>query len=204
MTDICLPLPRPRRHSKKSREKLALLSELREVTGELLRREGVARLRSARFRSVHVHGPSRGFWGLPESEQPSLETAAEVESEAAVISEVKRGGRASPLAEEAAGEGGNLAQSASGAGAVASAGAAHPSSGLGEAGTRLWKQRFAHIRPPLCQHRLKPRRSACTSGPTGHRGSGAVPGARRPHPGWGPRDPGRSFRSPRVTPLLPR
>lgn len=70
---LTFPLPRPRRQSKKSREKPPYYQNFGRLPGSLLRREGVARLRSARFRSVHVHGPSRGFWGLPESEQPSLE-----------------------------------------------------------------------------------------------------------------------------------
>lgn len=63
--------PPPPPEQEISRE-TALLSELTEVTGELLWREGVAQWGSFCFHSS-VHGRSKGLRGLPESEQPNLE-----------------------------------------------------------------------------------------------------------------------------------
>lgn len=196
---LTFPLPRPRRHSKKSREKPPYYQNF----GRLPRsywEEGVAR-RSARFRSVHVHGPSRGFWGLPESEHPSLENGGGVESEAAVISsETWRGGRR-PSPKRPRGREEPRAERP-GAGAVASAGAGAPSSGLGGGRDPSLEATFC-ASGPHCVNTDSSRDEApapLALPGTAARGRSLVAAST---PGLKFATPGRSFRSPRVTPLLP-
>lgn len=158
----------------------------------MLGREGVTERRRFCFDALSSLGRGRGLWGLPESGQASPVHGGGGGERVAVISEVKRGARrASPLLKGLRGR----ERPAPG--------------GAGAAGTPLWKQAGAHIRPPLCRRRAAPRGRACAPRPATRprrRGSrrGVVPGARGPQQGRGlPRPPAAapgSARAPRIFP----